>query len=153
MLFEFIEGLLETVAGCLQQFGLVCFVAVEYARPGQQFERVDGCGVAQLLADLLAGPHQGLQQWLIEGDVLGLFGGRVKAQGALDLAPGQLLAQALTQGTFQFPEGFGQAQAGFQITVVDRADFPDQGTLVRGLLAASKGGHAVHHRATPANDG
>ncbi|MNJ61161.1 hypothetical protein D3C77_569350 [compost metagenome] len=69
----------------------------------------------------------------------------IEAQGAFDLAARQALAQAFTHGAFEVAQGLGQAQVRLQVTMVDRAQLPDQGALAAGALDTSKSGHAVHH--------
>ncbi len=142
---QFLEGLIEQLAGLLDQVTLVRFLANHHARPGQQLERVDRAGVLQAGAELLGGADQLVEQWLVKAEFAGLLLDRVEAQGALDLAAGQLLAQQLAQRAFQFAEGFGQAQGDFQIAVVHRPQFPGQVALIGAEFAAGEGGHAVNH--------
>src|SRR5690606_4642322 len=83
-------------------------------------------------------------QWLIQAQLLAAVAAGIEAQGTLQLAAGDFLAQPLAQGAFQVAKGFGQAQADFQVTVVYRAQLPHQTALVGAGLAAGKGRHAVH---------
>ncbi|MNQ96656.1 hypothetical protein D3C85_1122720 [compost metagenome] len=119
-------------------------VGHQHARPGQHLQRVERGGLLDQRGHRLGGgDHLG---GALAVDLQGLAAAFLgQAQGALDLAARQGLAQRFAHAAFEVAEGFRQAQVRLQIAVVDRAQFPAQGAVRAGALDPGKGGHAVYH--------
>ncbi|MNE41755.1 hypothetical protein D3C76_822050 [compost metagenome] len=114
------------------------------AWPGQYFQGIQRGGLLDQAGHGFRGGDQ--LGGALAIDLQGLAGAFLGVtQRALDLAPGQALAQRFAHGAFEVAQGFGQAQVRFEIAMVDRAQFPTEGALGTGPLDAGKGGHAVHH--------
>ncbi|MNZ62488.1 hypothetical protein D3C78_806130 [compost metagenome] len=143
-ILQFVQGLFEQGHGFAVERLRVGGISHQHARPGQYFERIERCWLLDQAGDCLGGGNQlrGALAINLQGLAVILF---VEAQGALDLAARQALAQALAHSTFEVAEGFWQAQVRLQVAMIDRAQFPDQGAPATGALDTSKSGHAVHH--------
>src|SRR5690606_11861023 len=72
-----------------------------------------------------------------------------RAQLTVDLAAGDSFPQHVAYGWLQRSHGIRQAQAGFKIAMIDRADFPHQDSSAETGLPSSEGGHAQYHKRTP----
>ncbi|MNC28452.1 hypothetical protein D3C75_766570 [compost metagenome] len=143
--------LLEALIEQCQRFGVqglrVGGVAYQYAGPGKDLQRVQRCRILDQAGDGLGGGDQLRGALLIDLQRLaGVFFG--EAQGAFKLAPRYTLAQGFTNSALEVAKGLRQAQVGFQVAAVDRAQFPAQGALDAGFFDAGEGGHAVHHGGT-----
>src|SRR5690606_36512672 len=135
-LLELLQRLIEQLIGLLHQVALLGFDASQYPGPGQQFQRVDGSGIGQLAADLSGRFQQLADKGLVQAQLLIAVADGIEAQGALQFAPGELFAQPLAQRALQLAEGFGQAQAGFQVAMVYRAQLSYEAALPGALFAA-----------------
>ena len=87
----------------------VAGVGHQHAGPGQDFERVQRCGLLDQTGDGLGGGDQ--LRGALTVDLKGLAGVVfAQAQGAFDLAARKALAQAFAHRAFQIAQGLGQAQ-------------------------------------------
>src|SRR5690606_25793289 len=68
---------------------------------------------------------------------------------AVDLAASDGFTQHVAYGGLQRPQGIRQAQAGFEVAMIDRADLPHQDGTANSSLPSSEGGHAQYHKRTP----
>jgi len=120
-------------------------VADQYARPAKYLQRVNRCGLADQCGNAFGGGDQ-----LAGALAVDLQGGAVvflgEAQSAFHLAARDAFAQGIANRAFEVAEGVRQAQVRLEIAMIDRADFPAEGAMGAGLLAAGKGRHAVDHR-------
>ncbi len=142
---EFGQRLVKQRQGGIVECLRIGRIADQHARPAQYFQWVErrglldqrrhglGCG-DQLTGALAVDLH---------GAAAAVFG---EAQRAFHLAARKPLAQGVAHRAFEIAKGFRQAQVGFEVTMVDRADFPAEGAVVTGLFGAGEGGHAVDHR-------
>ncbi|MNI56646.1 hypothetical protein D3C73_1116610 [compost metagenome] len=144
---EFFQAFVEQ-RQCFGVQGLrVGRITHQHAGPGQDFERIQCGRILDQAGDRLGGGNQLCGAVLIHLQrFAGVFFG--EAQGAFELAPRYALAQGFTDGAFEVAKGVRQAQVGFQVAAVDRAQFPAQGALDAGFFDAGEGGHAVHHGGT-----
>ncbi|MNR10392.1 hypothetical protein D3C85_1266400 [compost metagenome] len=116
----------------------------QHARPGEHFQGIERGRLLDQRGDALGRLDQlvGAVAIYLQG-LAGVFLGQ--AQGAFHLAAGQALAQGVAHRAFEVAEGFRQAQMGFEVAMVDRAQFPAEGAIGAGPFDAGEGGHAVHH--------
>ncbi|MCY1431387.1 hypothetical protein D9M71_473540 [compost metagenome] len=141
---QLVQGLGEDFQGGAVEGLRVGGIGHQHAGPGEDFQGVERGRLLDQRGDALGGLDQlaGAVAVYLQG-LAGVFFGQ--AQGAFHLAARQALAQGLAHRAFEVAEGFRQAQVGFEVAVVHRAQFPAQGAVGAGPFDAGEGGHAVHH--------
>lgn len=116
----------------------------QHARPAQHVGHRQRCEPARELVRLDRGVEHGPGGGGIEAQGVGLLG-RLQAQVRLDLAPLEPARDPLACGGLERAQLLGQPQAHVEVTVVDRAQLPDEGAG-RGVGAgAGERGHAANH--------
>lgn len=145
--------LIECIKTLIEQGQRLWFEAIaavlaplQYPGKGKNAGDIHRCRVVYQIADSACSGGQLLNQRFIQGQgaVAAL---QLVAQGELNLAAAEVRATALAQRPFQAAQGIGQAWGHFEIAVVDRFQFPDQGGLSAALFDPGKRGHAVNHAA------
>jgi len=142
---ELLQRLVEQLECALVERLRIERIADQHTRPAEHLQRIDGGRLADQRGNAFSGGDQLAGALLVDLQVAALAFLR-EAQGAFHLAARESFAQGIAHLAFEVAKGFRQAQVRLQIAMIDRADFPTEGAMGAGLLAAGKGRHAVDHR-------
>ena len=113
------------------------------ARPAQHVQRVE-LALTRAVDDPQSAVDQLFSQRFVDLQLTGV-GLAFEAQIAFDLAAFELLAEAFTQDRLQATQLLGQTQVGFQIALIDGANFPHRRAPVPFEFLAGVTSHAVNH--------
>ena len=123
----------------------ILLMSRHYARPAQNIDRIDFAFVA-LHFDPVGGVNQLLCQFFVEDQLALRARVLLKTQGTFDFTAGQTGTNTFTHHGLQATELLRQAEVGFQISLVYRAQFPRGATPFTLDFTPGVGGHTADHR-------